>query len=119
MYQRDSINGSISTFVFVGTVWPPFAPLREITKDEFLKFDLFYLDGTTFSVKQIIKLCANELGGVHNQKDFSKSKEKTLRMLNGAFDLGGVSSVLASLQLIGKITIETLAELYDKVKITS
>jgi hypothetical protein len=61
MAQRDSMSGAHSTFVFAGTVCPPSAPLKEIKKDKFLQFDLFYLEGTKFTVRQIIKLCANEL----------------------------------------------------------
>jgi hypothetical protein len=115
IYERDKLAGSTSTFVFVGNTRPPFAPLREIKKDKFLNFDLYYLDGTKFTVKQVIRLCANELGGVHNQKDFSKSEEQMLRTLNKAFSIGGVSSALAALQLIGSTTIEALEKLYSLV----
>ena len=43
-------------------------PEKEINKDEFLDFDLLYLDGTTFSVRHIIKFCANQLGGIHFER---------------------------------------------------
>lgn len=105
----------VSTLVFCGTTWPPFAPLKEIKKDEFLDFDIIYFDGTRFTVKQIVKFCANQLGGIHYERDSSDAEDIILRKLNKVFKLGGASLALTSLQLIGKITLQGLEELYNCV----
>jgi hypothetical protein len=113
--QESPMPGAESTFVFTGTTWPPFAPLKEIKKDEFLDFDLLYLNETRFTVKQIIKFCANQLGGIHFERNSSDPEDHILRKLNNAFQIAGASTALSSLQLIGKTTIVALEELYNLV----
>jgi hypothetical protein len=117
--QAFPMPGAKSTFIFSGTTWPPFAPLKEIKKDVFLNFDIIYFDGTRFTVRQIIKFCANQLGGVHFERSSSDPDDIILRKLNNAFQIGGASSALASLRLIGKITIQGLEELYNQVVISA
>jgi hypothetical protein len=116
--EQSKMPGETSTFVFTGTVWPPFAPLKEIKKDEFLDFDLLYLDGTRFTVKQIVKFCANQLGGIHFERNSSDPDDYILRKLNNAFRIAGASTALSSLLLIGKTTIQALEELYNQVLVS-
>lgn len=107
--------GAKSTFVFSGTTWPPFAPLKELKRDDFLDFDMIYLDGLKFTVRDIVKFCANQLGGVHFERNSSDPDDIILRKLDAIFQIGGASTALSALQLIGKITIQALEELYNRV----
>ena len=112
--EANAMPGTISTTVFSGTIWPPFAPLKEINRDEFLAFDLIYVNGQKFTVKHIVKFCANQVGGVHFEKDTDDPDFQILRSLNNVFQLGDVSSVLSTLMLIGRITILALDDLYNR-----
>jgi hypothetical protein len=101
--------------VFSDITWPQVAPLKEVKKDDFLDFDLLLLEETKFTVKHIIKFCANQLGGIHFEINSTDPDDIVLRNLNNAFKIYGASTALSFLRLIGNITIQALNELYTRV----
>lgn len=113
--EKFPVKGIKPTFVFAGTVWPPFAPMKDLKKEKFLDFDIIYLSGIKFTVKNIIELCANQLGGVHYDELSRDQNDSVLRELNKTLEIGGASVALSSLLLIGNITIGALTQLYEKV----
>ena len=111
-----AISGMTPSFVYTGTVLPPFAPTKLLKKDSFLAFNMLFLSGQHFTVSQIIRASANRLGGVHYSRSSSDNQEESiLRKLDDLMSIGGAPATLSSLILLGQIVTKSLAELYSKV----
>jgi hypothetical protein len=110
-----AISGLTPSFVYTGTVLPPFAPKKMLKKDSFLAFKILYLNGQHYTVSQVIKASANRLGGVHYSSSSSDNQEESiLRKLDDLMSIGGAPATLSSLILVGRIVTKALAELYSK-----
>jgi hypothetical protein len=111
-----SQDGMIPSFISLGTVLPPFAPLKPMTKDAFLGFNVLYVNGTHFNVRQIIKVCANRLGAIHLSSPASDNRDKAiLRKLNEVWEFIGTPATFSMLILIGRIATKALVELNLKL----
>jgi len=111
-----SITGDAPSFVYSGTVLPPFAPRKSLNRESFLSFNILFLNGQHFTVRQVIKACANRMGGVHYSNPSSDDREESiLRRLDELMIIGGAPATLSSLILVGRIVSNGLGELYSKV----
>ena len=67
---------------------------QTLTLDEFLKHGMAHFNGEHYTVRQIIKACANRLGGVHLGDPAGDDEEAAaLRRFNSSFIVGGAPSV--------------------------
>lgn len=89
---------------------------KYVNKDSFLKNKILFFKGKHFSVRQIIKACANRLGGVHLGKaEQDNDEELIMRILNNNLHIGGAPSMMRALHSIGMITFKALNPLYEKI----
>ena len=95
----------------------PGQPTHTLTRDQFLRHGIAYVDGEHYSVLQIIKACANRLGGVHcgNPTDDDQD-EAAIRCLNSSTVVAGAPSMFRTLYFMAEVTCDALAELHQVVK---
>jgi hypothetical protein len=114
--EEFAIGNVKPTLVLSGTTLPPFAPLTPLNRDEFLKFEIITIQDNHITVQQVVKACANKFGGKHFERPGKDDREVSLlRKLDDIMSLAGAPAVFSSLILIGNITVEALAELYQAV----
>jgi hypothetical protein len=93
------------------------AKTRELNRDAFLSHSVLYLNGTYFSVRQVIKACANRLGGVHlGDPSTDDADEAAIRKLNSDFWIDGAPSMFRQLFSLATITRKALAGLDTAVE---
>jgi len=96
--------------------------LHTINLDTFLKAECLTFKEHDFTVKDIIKGCANYEGGVHSGKprqDKHKEKNEAFLDLTEIFKIGGVPSSTAHLVGISRIILTALAPLEEKIRETN
>jgi hypothetical protein len=97
--------------LWVGDVIPG-APTRTLTLDQYLKHPVLFLDGTHYTVLDVITACANHFGGVHlGDPSKDTDTQAALRRMNNIMGVGGSPAVFSSLRAIAKTTLVALKEL--------
>jgi hypothetical protein len=87
-------------------------PEVDLSLQDYRHHKVLFLQGQWYSVDDIIKVCANKLGGVHLPDPVRDSAEDAaLRALNNSFDMGGAPAVFRLLLSIGRVTRVALAPL--------
>lgn len=90
-----------------------------LKRAEFLKYNIIYFEGKNFTVKDIIKLCANILGGVHFGKP-KKEKEIFLDWANKTITYAdGLNVCISAITDIIKIIVEAIAPLINEINKTT
>jgi hypothetical protein len=90
---------------------------QELNRDAFLGHSVLYLNGTYFSARQLIKACANRLGGVHlGDPSTDDPDEAAIRQLDSSFWIGGAPSMFRLLFSLAEITRKALGELHELVE---
>jgi len=101
----------------ISTDWPGLKVNRLVAIDEYLKHTLIFRHGQHFSVRQVIKVCANKFGGVHLDVPSGDTvEESALRRLNDEIQLGGAPAVLSVLYAIGRSTAQALRPLREAIR---
>ncbi|WPR73056.1 hypothetical protein SLW70_08045 [Flavobacterium sp. NG2] len=110
-----------------GTIWKPLygmtfiAPKEDssnielLKKDEFFKYELLHYNGESFSVLDIIKICANKYGGIHYDET-KNQKELLIDTTHFGLTFNNSSSVLQSMYSIIEICLEAFNPLILQIK---
>lgn len=86
-----------------------------LKKDEFFKYELLFYSGESFTVLDIIKICANKYGGIHYDED-KDLKESLIDITHRSFTFNDSSSVLHSMYSIIEICVEAWKPLILAIK---
>lgn len=98
---------------FLGA-FPPNEAKREINLKSFLNFPIANYKGQHFSVRSLVKTCANRLGGVHAGDSASDSvEEREIRMFGNVLQQFGMHGAFASLILVASVTYNALIPLAE------
>jgi len=98
---------------FLGA-FPPNEIKRDIKLKSFLKFPMANYKGQHFSVKSLVKTCANRLGGVHIGESASDSEEESeIRKFGEVLQQMGMHHAFASLIVIANVTYDALEPLAE------
>jgi hypothetical protein len=90
------------------------APVIELKRDQFLKYDLLFIQGKYFDVQDLILHCANVLGGVHVGEP-KNSEEEQLSALQ-SFRSGGLPVNLRQIQPVHRVVLDALSPLRSAVQ---
>jgi hypothetical protein len=94
--------------------FPPNEPRKTINLDKFLSFQVVKFEENHFSVRSLIKTCANRLGGVHyGDPDSDKPDEEQIRILGEVLNSFGMPGAFSTLFLIGSVSLNALRPLYE------
>jgi hypothetical protein len=100
---------------FLGA-FPPKEQKNEINLDSFLSFQVVKHNKNHFCVKDLIKTCANKLGGVHLEAAKNDNEtESGIRELGLLLEKIGLPNAFATLILIGNTTLIALEKLKDTI----
>jgi hypothetical protein len=113
--EMRALNLPEASLHFLG-MFPPNEPRKNLNIDQFLKFPVAKYENNHFSVRTIIKTCANRLGGVHAGDAAKDSVEESqVRRFGDVLSNLGMHHAFASLILIAGVTSSGLRPLVDKV----
>jgi len=93
---------------------PSGQPSTGKSRDEFFALSIGSMDGTDYTIREVVKFVANVLGGVHSGTS-SDNKEKLLNELRNIYIFSNINILLQHIQSIGRIILETLKPLRYKV----
>jgi hypothetical protein len=82
----------------------------QLARDQFLKIVLININGTTYTIKDVVLSGVTSMGAVHSGSAKSE-KEKVLKAVNDQTPIGGYASSLRQIQAIGRIMIKALTPL--------
>lgn len=107
-----SLEGQGFTFVEIDPTVGIAVASRRLKLDQFLKTECLWYQNTPATVLDLIRLCANAMGGVH-LKDSESEHQEALRALSGAYVIPGQtrSVILNGLWSISRITLVALKDL--------
>jgi hypothetical protein len=92
---------------------------KVVGKDAFLSAPVLYLEGKSYSVRDLIKVSALRLGGVHvGDPETDTEQEARLRALNTVV-LGGLPAVFRTVLWFARQTVASLEPLYEQVRARS
>lgn len=80
----------------------------------FLKVKIGIVNGTSISVKDLIKYVANKDGSVHYDQKMLRGDDLILQQLQHEFKVGGNSALSRMLPPIGRVVSKGLKDVYDK-----
>ena len=87
-----------------------------VNRNRFLSHPVCYIDGTHYTSRDIINLCANKLGGIHaDAADKDTDKESAIRAINKHLSVLGMPFAFASLRAVGRCAHIGLNDLYNLV----
>jgi hypothetical protein len=89
-------------------------PTKEVDRDGFLSAGVIYMNGTWRTVRDVIDVCANSLGGIHKGKPRDDGQEE-LSKLNDQLQCLGGGAVEFQVRRIGRITIRAVLPLAEAV----
>jgi hypothetical protein len=93
---------------------PQLSPSTDLNRDLFLGLLIGRVEGEDYSVKDIIRFAANVAGGIHSGSPKS-AKDEALGKIKKLYIFSELSVLLQHLRSIGRIILETLRPLRDKV----
>lgn len=96
-------------------IYPPGAPIAVINvyRDALFARVVNQLNGTNYTVKDVIDLEAHVMGGVHAGS--AAGKQIALETLNNSVELGGMNPTLRQLCSIGRIVLRGLQPLQQEI----
>lgn len=94
---------------------PPHKPRKRVDLDGFLRHNILYVQGHSYSVCDIIKLAANVSGGVHRTRN-PDEKQKLVSEFAKTFSLRGLPAAVRQLQAIARVTIKGLRPMIEAVE---
>jgi hypothetical protein len=92
----------------------PDYPIKSLTLDQFLSELTMVVKGNAISVRDVIDYTAHAAGGVHFGNP-QKGNRAFVEAANQAAALGGLGAAMRSLAAIGRITVDGLQPLVDRV----
>lgn len=94
-------------------------PIFETNKHKFLSYQVFHFEGHIFTVKDVIKVAANVLGGVHFDNPRT-GKDKTLLIANNMLNYSdGTSACEYAIKGISNVVIKAVEPLTKRIKETA
>lgn len=109
-----------------GVQWEPMITVRfiepkdkefisELKRPQFLQYQVFHFEDHIFTIKDIIKIAANVLGGVHYDKP-KTNEDRLLAIANSMINYQDKTSACAySIREIANVTIKAIKPLLDKI----
>jgi hypothetical protein len=85
-----------------------------LSKDEFFKYQLLSHHETSFTVLDVIKICANKYGGVHIE-DIEKGKSLELDRMSKLITFNGTKSVFYAIYGIIEVCLKALTPLKNTI----
>jgi hypothetical protein len=110
-----------------GIIWEPILVVNFVDPKErrdhtvnnnlqkFLMFEIFYFEGKAYTVKEVIRLGANILGGVHFSSKKNVDELSAKRLNNMVTTADKTTAVAHSLSQIARVTIKGLEPLEKKI----
>jgi hypothetical protein len=107
----------VPRIVFIGEPGDLRMGRRTVGRREFLAWEPVFAEGLAYSVREIVKTCANKFGAVHFEDGASDTTEEgVLRRVESYFELAGRGGVvLNALRAAAIITRDALEPLYRAV----
>lgn len=93
----------------------PGAPRKAVGLDGFLSHPVVYLKGKPHSVRDIIKHCAEVLGGVHLTNN-PKERQKLLANYSAEFSIGGLPGATRQMAAVGRVALKGFAPLINAIE---
>lgn len=95
---------------------PSFENQPMVDKDALLRHKILWVRDRAYSVREIIKACANKMGGVHTEITENPDDDAVVfHAVNDAINFGGAPAVYRLLHSISAIVIHGLKPLYEVV----
>ena len=91
---------------------------RFVSHSKFASAPILYLEGKWYTLRDVVKFCAVRLGGVHiGEAATDDAEDAKLRALDDLLRLDDIPPLLRSTLLFGKLAVEGLMPLYERVRI--
>ncbi|MDO8379762.1 hypothetical protein [Phenylobacterium sp.] len=90
--------------------------VREMTKDEFLKLSLLWLNKAPLTIRHIIGYARNVAGGTHHDPTQQHREYAALAEARDFVSVGGSPLGVRQLRAIGRVVVRALQPLYDDIK---
>lgn len=94
--------------------WTHVAPVRlaprYVSREQLLAFKVLQLHGNTYSVKDIVRVCAHQMGGVHYGAANGPT-ERALLELNGSISIDQGPFLISTVAEVGRVVCEGLEPL--------
>lgn len=104
-----------AAFEWVNPVAHETLPKRELNLEQFLAVKTVAVDGVPYSVREVIRVTAHVLGGVH-YFDPETEREEHLLSIDGQISVNGMSALREALRNIGIVVVDALTPLTDAVR---
>jgi hypothetical protein len=97
------------------TTRPPGSPEKILSLDGFLGHPIVYLHTHPHSVRDVIKLCSDVLGGVHLTNN-PKERQRLLADYSSSVSIGGLPGAIRQMAAICRVTLKGLEPLIYKIE---
>lgn len=120
-WERAERIAQLTNLQFIGVfdgIHPdglPNARIRDLTRDQFLNYNVLRVNGRTLTVRDVLLHCAHVDGGVHFGRPRTP-EQQILTSIRDSVEIGGFPVNLRQLLPILRIVLDSLRPLYDAIQ---